>query len=80
MHLMLQRARFVNDDDSNHANQCPYCQVGADFCHLLSSSHSGALKTHYDASDTLRKAIKGHVRSYYLDWSQRCTSCDESRH
>ena len=63
LNLVSQRAKFVkdDDDDSNHAKQCPYCQEDEDFCHLLTCSHGGALKTRYDASETLRDAIKSNV-------------------
>ena len=35
LNLGSQRAKFVNDDDSNQAKQCPYCQADEDLCHLL---------------------------------------------
>jgi hypothetical protein len=45
----------------NHAKQRPYCQADEDFCHLLTCSHPVALKTRYDSSESLRKAIKSHL-------------------
>ena len=47
LNLGSQRAKFVKDDDeeSNHAKQCPYCQQEEDFQHMLTCSHRSALKT-----------------------------------
>ena len=48
LNLGSQRAKFVNDndDESNHAKQCPYCkQQEEDVQHMLTCSHRSALKT-----------------------------------
>ena len=58
LNLGSQRGKFVRDDDSPQVKQCPYGQAGGDFCHLLTCSYSGTLKTLYDATDTLHKAVK----------------------
>jgi len=62
LNLGPQRAKFVNDDiNINHAKQCPYCQEDEKICHLLTCSHSSALKTRCNASETLWKAIKSDI-------------------
>ena len=77
--LGSQRAsKFVNDNDFNHAKQCPYCQVGDYSCLLLTCSHIGALKTCYDASETLRKAIKSHMAGPSIMKAIRCWTKDPS--
>ena len=47
--------------------------------HLRTCSHSGALKTRYDASETLRKAIKSHVTSLSRMKAIRCWTKDPSQ-
>jgi hypothetical protein len=79
LNLGSQRAKFVNDDDSNHAEQYRYCQADEYFCHLLTCSHPGALKTCYDASETLWKAIKSHVAGPSLMKAIRCWTKDPSQ-
>ena len=47
--------------------------------HLLTCSHPGALKTRYDDSETLRKAIKSHVAGPSLMKAIRCWTKDPSQ-
>ena len=78
--LGSQRAKFVNDDDSNHAKQRPYCQAAdEDFSNMLACFHFGALKTRYDVGETLRKTIKSHVAGPSLMKAIRCWTKDPSQ-
>ena len=81
LNLGSQRAKFVKDDDkeSNHAKQCPYCQQDEDFQHMLTCSHRSALKTRYDASETLRKAIKSNAAGPYIMKAIKCWIQDPSK-
>jgi hypothetical protein len=82
LNLGSQRAKFVNDDDeeSAHAKQCPYCKQEEDFQHMLTCSHRSALKTRYDATETLlRKAIKNNAAGTYIMKAIRCWIQDPSK-
>ena len=69
--IMPEKSRPKGDDSDSDDD--------ADFCHLLICSHTGALKRRYDASDTLRKATKGHVAGPPLMKAIRCWTNDPSQ-
>jgi hypothetical protein len=81
LNLGSQRAKFVNDDDeaSDHAKQCPYCKQEEDFQHMLTCSHRSALKTRFDTTETLQKAIKSNVAGPYIMKAIKCWIQDPSK-
>ena len=81
LNLGSQRAKFVNDDDeeSAHAKQCPYCKQEENFQHMLTCSHRSALKTRYDATETLRKALKSNAAGTYIMKAIKCWIQDPSK-
>jgi hypothetical protein len=77
-HEIEIRCSFKAFIDSTDFSFVVVCNTDEDFYHLLTCSHSGALKTRYDASDTLRKAIKSHVAGPSLMKAIRCWTKDPS--
>ena len=79
LNLGSQRAKLVKDEEFNHAKQCPYCQQDVDFQYMLICSHRSALKTQYNASETLRKAIKSNAAGPYIMKAIKCWIQDPSK-